>query len=142
MVMNITEIEEVGLDNISNNHRTKNGIGICFFDPYDETLKEFDHTTRIPVYPLEKSLRKFYIVKDDFTITPNIVMVKVKANSDDYIVKSATDGVLDFDEIPRDNIVIDFFSKYPNGIIPFTLSIESLSTSLEEVSITIDLEAK
>lgn len=140
--MNITEIDEVGLDHVSDKYRTRYGVGICFFDPYDETLKEFDSTTRIPVYPMEKSIRKFYIVKDDYTITPNMIMVKVKANSDDYIVKSATDGVLDFEEIPKDNIVIDFFSKYPNGIIPFTLSIESLSTSLEEVSITIDLEAK
>lgn len=140
--MNITEIETIGLENVSDSYKTRQGIGLCFFDPSDEMLKEFDSTTRIPVYPAEVSLRKFYIVKDDYTITPNIVIIKIKANSDDYIVKAATDGVLDFKEIPKDNVVIDFFSKYPSGIIPFTMYIESLSTSLEEVSVTIELEAK
>lgn len=140
--MNVIEIEKVGLQNLSDSHKTRNGIGLCFFDPYDETLKEFDSTTRIPIYPAEKSLRKFYIVKDDYTLIPNIAIVKVKANSDEYIVKSATDGVLDFDVIPKDNVVIDFFSKYHTGIIPFTLYIESLSTSLSEVSLTIDIEVK
>ena len=140
--MNITEIEEVGLDHVSDQHKTKNGIGLCFFDPFDETLKEFDSTTRIPVYPTESALRRFYILKDDYSIITNIVFVKVKSNSDEYIVKASTDDSVDFDQIPKDNVVIDFFSKYPNGIIPFTIYIKSLSTNVEEVSISIELEAK
>ena len=45
MVMNITEIETIGLENVSDSYKTRKGIGLCFFDPSDEMLKEFDSTT-------------------------------------------------------------------------------------------------
>lgn len=138
--MNITQVTEVSLDNISSNHKTRNGIGLCFFDPLDETLKEFNPTTRIPIYPEEKSERKFFLLKDDITLNPNIAILKVSNTSPYYTVKIATDQVLDFSNIPENNVVIDFFSKYPNGIMPVTIQIESLTTSLEYTTLEIDIE--
>ena len=140
--MNVSDIEEVGLDNISDTYKTKNGIGLCFFDPFGETLKEFDSTTKIPVYPLEKVVRRFYVVKDDYNVVYNTITLKIASNSSNYLIKASTAEGADFTQIPNNNTVIDFFSKYPNGIIPLNLYIESVSTNLEEVSLFIDIEVK
>lgn len=140
--MNVSDIEEVGLDNISDTYKTKNGIGLCFFDPFGETLKEFDATTKIPVYPMEKVVRRFYVVKDDYSILYNTITLKVTSNSNNYLIKASTIDNVDFTLIPSNNTLIDFFSKYPTGIIPLNLYIESLSTNLEEVSLSIDIEVK
>lgn len=140
MVVNIVK-SEVDLDNVSDSFKTRNGVGICYFDVEDEILKEFNSNTKIPVYPSEKSTRRFYVVKDDISLLPNTVLIKVTSSSPDYIVKVNTDEN-NFDEIEDGNIVIDFFSKYPNGIIPFTLYIENKTTTINDVPILFELEVK
>jgi len=140
MVVSIVK-NDVGLENISDSFKTKNGVGICYFDPEDEILKEFNSSTKIPVYPSEKSTRRFYVVKDDISLLPNTVLIRATSSSKDYIVKVNTDET-NFDEIEDGNIVIDFFSKYPNGIIPFTLYIESTTTTIDNVPLIFELEVK
>ena len=138
--MKITEIPTVGLDHVSSSYKTKNGVGVCFFDPVEEVLIEFNETTKIPVYPTESCYRRFYIVKDSSDLKYNIVSLRAFSNSTDYIVKSVTDESSDLDLLPDGNVLIEFFSSHASGIIPFTLYIESTTTRYLEANISIELE--
>ena len=138
--MKVTEIPTVGLDNISSSYKTKNGIGVCFFDPLEEVLVEFNSTTKIPVHPTESCFRRFYIVKDSTDLKYNIVSLRAFSSSSDYIVKSVVDETADIDLVPDGNVLIEFFSSHPSGIIPFTLYVKSNTTSYLEADISIELE--
>lgn len=141
--MSISEINEIGLSNLSLDYKTENGIGLCYFDPLDETLKEFNSDVKIPVYPKEKAVRKFYIVKDDMTLIPNVVVFRASSSSSDYIVKSFLgNSEFSFETIEKDNPCLDFFSNYPTGIIPVSIYIESTTVSLSSVVLEIELEVK
>lgn len=142
MVINTIYDQDVGVEHISTSSKTRYGVGICYFDPATEILKEFNTTTKIPVYPGEKSSRRFYIVKDDVNINPSNVLLKVRNTSSSYEVKISTEADVDINTLPENNVVLEFFSKYPNGIIPFSLHIMNKSTTLEEVSIIFDMEVK
>ena len=138
--MKVTETPGVGLEHISNSYKTKNGVGICFFDPLTEVLLEFNETTRIPVYPTEACFRRFYIVKDSFDSHYNVVSLKAYSVSSDYKIKTVPDKVEDISQIPDGNVMIEFFSNYPTGIIPFYLYIESTTTSYLEADLILELE--
>ena len=138
--MKVTETPDVGLEHISNSYKTKNGVGICFFDPLEEVLLEFNENTRIPVYPTETCFRRFYIVKDNYETNFNTVSLKAYSNSSDYKVKTVPDKVDSIEQIPDGNVMIEFFSNYPSGIIPFYLYIESTTTSYLEAELIIELE--
>lgn len=138
--MKVTETPDVGLEHISSSYKTKNGVGICFFDPLEEVLLEFNENTRIPVYPTETCFRRFYIVKDNYETNFNTVSLKAYSNSSDYKVKTVPDKVDSIEQIPDGNVMIEFFSNYPSGIIPFYLYIESTTTSYLEAELIIELE--
>lgn len=138
--MKVTETPGVGLEHISDSYKTKNGVGICFFDPLTEVLLEFNETTRIPVYPTEACFRRFYIVKDSFDSNYNVVSLKAYSVSSDYKIKTVPDKVEDISQIPDGNVMIEFFSNYPTGIIPFYLYIESTTTSYLEADLILELE--
>lgn len=138
--MIITETPDVGLEHISDSYRTKNGVGICFFDPLEEVLLEFNETTRIPVYPTETCFRRFYIVKDNFESNFNVVSLRAYSNSSDYKVKTVPDNTEDISQIPDGNTMMEFFSNYPSGIIPFYFYIESTTTSYLEADLVIEME--
>ena len=138
--MKVTETPGVGLEHISDSYKTKNGVGICFFDPLTEVLLEFNETTRIPVYPTEACFRRFYIVKDSFDSNYNVVSLKAYSVSSDYKIKTVPDKVEDISQIPDGNVMIEFFSNYPTGIIPFYLHIESTTTSYLEADLILELE--
>ena len=138
--MKVTETQDVGLEHISNSYKTKNGVGICFFDPLEEVLLEFNENTRIPVYPTETCFRRFYIVKDNYETNFNTVSLKAYSESSDYKVKTVPDKVDNVEQIPDGNVMIEFFSNYPSGIIPFYLYIESTTTSYLEAELIIELE--
>lgn len=38
--MIISRLENIGTDNLSQNYRTANGVGLCYFDPTEEVLRE------------------------------------------------------------------------------------------------------
>ena len=138
--MKVTETPDVGLEHISNSYKTKNGVGICFFDPLEEVLLEFNENTRIPVYPTETCFRRFYIVKDNYETNFNTVSLKAYSESSDYKVKTVLDKLDNLEQIPDGNVMIEFFSNYPSGIIPFYLYIESTTTSYLEAELIIELE--
>lgn len=142
MVINNTSTVEIGLNNISTNFKTKYGVGVCYFDPADEVLKEFTPSISIPIYPTEKSVRKFYIVKDDPSIIYNNVILTARTESDKYEVKLSVSETEDFSTIENGNTLIEFFSNFSSGIIPFNLYINNKSTSIDDVKLTIDMEIK
>ena len=138
--MMVSDIQEVSLKNLSNTRRTLNGIGICYFDPVTETLLEFGTDTKIPILPLEESIRRFYVVKDNYSLSYNMVSLSINVSSDEYEVKVLSDEHKDPSKIPNNNLLIDFFSNHPNGIIPFNVYTKSLTTSYGEVDLEIELE--
>ena len=102
--------------------------------------KKFYQNSRIPVYPTETCFRRFYIVKDNYETNFNIVSLKAYSESSDYKVKTVPDKVDNVEQIPDSNVMIEFFSNYPSGIIPFYLYIESTTTSYLEAELIIELE--
>lgn len=137
--MIITEVTEIGLEHVSEDHKTKNGIGICFFDPKEEALLEFNPNTTIPIYPNEKSYRKFFIVRDNISLNFNTVILQAETDTSDYTVKIMLNKT---DDVAENNTLLEFFSNYPNGIIPFYIYIESNTTSYLETNLKLILEVK
>ena len=131
-------IEEVGLEALSSLHKTQRGIGICYFDPVDEVLKEFNDDIKIPIYPNEKSYRRFYIVKDNTEINYNTVSITASTNTSEYSIKTVLDQSVE--NVQNNNQLLEFFSNHPNGIIPFYFYIESNTTSYLDAEISIELE--
>jgi hypothetical protein len=141
--MTILTLDNVGLSNINTSTPTTYGIGLCYFDPSSETLKEFSSSTSIPVLPYEESIRRFYILKDSGTIIGNTVSLTVTTQSSDYVVKNTIAGLLDddeFDTINPNNVSIAFLSEFSSGIIPVDIYIKSLTYSLTNVVLNIQLE--
>ena len=138
--MIIAEVPEVNLTHISIAQKTLNGVGICFFDPVTETLLEFNSNTKIPIYPMEESYRRFFIVRDGINITFNTVTIQTIVENSSYVSKLLFDKVQNINTVPENNTVIEFFSNFPNGIIPFYLYIKSNSSSYLDVDLKLILE--
>ncbi len=138
--MIISRLENIGTDNLSQNYRTANGVGLCYFDPTEEVLREFEGNSVLPIYPGEVSKRQFYIVKDGHNLVLNTLTFKASVDDTSYEVKTALDYNADFDAITNGNTVIIFFSQYPTGIIPITVYIKNINDTTEELDLNIELE--
>ncbi len=138
--MIISRLENIGTDNLSQNYRTANGVGLCYFDPTEEVLREFEGNSVLPIYPGEVSKRQFYIVKDGHNLVLNTLTFKASVDDTSYEVKTALDYNADFDVITNGNTVIIFFSQYPTGIIPITVYIKNINDTTEELDLNIELE--
>ena len=138
--MIISRLENIGTDNLSQNYRTANGVGLCYFDPTEEVLREFEGKSVLPIYPGEVSKRQFYIVKDGHNLVLNTLTFKASVDDTSYEVKTALDYNADFDAITNGNTVIIFFSQYPTGIIPITVYIKNINDTTEELDLNIELE--
>lgn len=135
-----TRIESVSTTNLSDTYRTSNGIGLCYFDPRDELLKEFHPSVSLPIYPGESTKRQFYIVKDDVSLLLNVVTFRASVEDADYKIKSSLNFYEDFNEVEENNSVVAFFSQYVSNIIPITVYIENAKDTVEDVTLEIDLE--
>ena len=138
--MIISRLENIGTDNLSQNYRTANGVGLCYFDPTEEGLREFEGDAVLPIYPGEVSKRQFYVVKDGHNLVLNTLTFKASVDDTSYEVKTALDYNADFDAITNGNTVIIFFSQYPTGIIPITVYIKNINDTTEELDLNIELE--
>ena len=138
--MIISRLENIGTDNLSQNYRTANGVGLCYFDPTEEVLREFEGDAVLPIYPGEVSKRRFYVVKDGHNLVLNTLTFKASVDDTSYEVKTALDYNADFDAITNGNTVIIFFSQYPTGIIPITVYIKNINDTTEELDLNIELE--
>lgn len=138
--MVLSKIESIDANNLSSNFKTVNGIGLCYFDPEDEILKEFNPTAILPIYPGEFSKRQFYIVIDDTSLLLNTITFTASLEDSEYSVKSSLDYNDNFEDIVNNNSVIVFVSQYPSGIMPITVYIKNDKDTLEDVILDIELE--
>lgn len=138
--MIISQLDNVGTSNLSQTNKTVNGVGLCYFDPSNEVLKEFDGSAILPIYPGEVSKRQFYIVKDNHNLVLNTLTFKASVDDSSYEVKTALDYNTDFDTVVDGNTVIIFFSQYPTGIIPITVYIRNINDITEELDLNIEIE--
>lgn len=135
-----TRIESISTTNLSDTYRTSNGIGLCYFDPRDELLKEFHPSVSLPIYPGESTKRQFYIVKDDVSLLLNVVTFRASIEDSEYKVKSSLNFYDSFETIEENNSVVAFFSQYPSSIIPITVYVENTKDTVEDVNLDIHLE--
>ena len=138
--MVLSKIESIDTNNLNSSYKTINGIGLCYFDPEDEILKEFNPTAILPIYPGETSKRQFYIVIDDTTLLLNTITFTASLEDSEYSVKSSLNYYDDFENIVNNNSVIAFFSQYPTGIIPITVYIKNEKDTLDDIVLDIELE--
>ena len=138
--MVLSKIESIDASNLDSNYKTINGIGLCYFDPEDEILKEFNPTAILPIYPGETSKRQFYIVIDDTSLLLNTITFTASLEDSEYSVKSSLNYNDNFDDIINNNSVVAFFSQYATGIIPITVYIKNEKDTLEDVVLDIELE--
>lgn len=138
--MNVLRIDEISPVYLSTSFKTSNGVGLCYFDPSDELLKEFTSDVVLPIYPGEESKRQFYIVKDDTSLIFSTLTFKASVENPAYVVKTSLDYNADFSSLPDNNSIIAFFSQYPHGIIPLTVFIKNVSDTIEDLDLDIELE--
>lgn len=124
-------IETIDKNNISKN--MSESVGLCYFDPETEELKEFSPEETINLTPFEHSVRRFYFVKTaelinnvrpiyvKLTAISNILDIEVKLNVGNERLTSK----YDFYDTEINNTVICFFQEYPSGIIPIDLYFKS-----------------
>lgn len=124
-------IETIDKSNISKN--MSKSVGLCYFDPETEELKEFSPEETIHLTPFEHSVRRFYFVKTaeiinnvrpiyvQLTALSNILDIDVKLN----VGSERLTSKYDFYDTEINNTVLCFFQEYPSGIIPIDLYFKS-----------------
>lgn len=62
---------------VSSNTTVSNDVGICYFDPIDETLKELTALDNhvLTVQPIKKSVKKYYLVLDPSVTAPTTISI-------------------------------------------------------------------
>lgn len=138
--MILSRIEDIDARNLSDSYKTVHGIGLCYFDPKDEVLKEFNPTAAIPIYPSEVSKRQFYIVIDNTSLLLSTITLTASITDAAYTVKTSLNYEEDFDTVTANNSIVAFYSQYPSGIIPVTVYIQNNKDTLENVELELDLE--
>lgn len=138
-VINIQELGNINESNISTTGRTINGIGLCYFDPKEEVLKEFTSDITIPVFPMEESTRQFYIVKDDPNLKINTITFKAFGNSSNYEIKSSLNVSEDYASINVNNELLIFLSNY-NNLIPINIYIRNTRYTVEDLMLNISMD--
>lgn len=122
-------------------------IGLCYFDPQEEVLKEFNPSVSIVLGPFEESVRRFYIVKPSNTIQGSIynyVKVSVESSSPYYEVKvkigeGSMSSVESYSQIEGKECST-FFSHYSNGLIPIDFYSKNTSITESEFNLELTLE--
>lgn len=138
-VINVEELGNISDANINTEAKTRNGIGLCYFEPDTELLKEFTSNITIPVFPMEESVRQFYIVRDDPTLKINTILFKAFSDSTDYEVKSALDNNSNYTDLFTNNEVLIFPSNYTN-IIPINIYIKNIRYTATDLILNISMD--
>lgn len=129
-------------------YNLEDDIGVCYFDPEIEQLREFHPGLSFIVNPFETSVRRFYIVKPSTQVKGVSVMytnISFKSVSEDIVFKvrlanERISSVEDFYDVTPENKLNIFFNTYPSGIIPIDVYIESKTNSNIITDVSIDLE--
>lgn len=122
-------------------------IGLCYYNPQEETLKEFDPNTSIVLGPFEESVRRFYIVKPSGVVQGSVysyVKLTASSASPTFDIKLKIGGsylsdIEDFSSIEGKECVA-FFSHYTNGLIPVDFYCKNSSTIENTTSLELTLE--
>ena len=125
------------------------GIGVCYFDPETEKLKEFHSGLSLVVGPFETTVRRFYVVKPSALIngfTPMYSIISFRSISSDitFKIRLGTDrisNVEDFYDIEPNNELNIFFNGYPSGIIPIDVCIASHTNNnvISDMDVTLEV---
>lgn len=142
--MRVKKIETINESNLDPNKPTKNGIGLCYFNPETETLVEFNTSSTIPVLPYEDSIKRYYIVRDQSFSNVNTISITITSSNTDYIIKNIK-GIVDpessdFDSIPNNNTNVLFLSEHTSGVIPIDVYVKSNTYTLTKVPLTVEID--
>jgi hypothetical protein len=121
------------IDNIDATHKTytNNGVGLCYFDPHSESLRELSDNS-LNIAPFEENVRRYYLTVDTDGAIPStatlhfssdvyslVVKHKVKTLSDSLSTTSEFTSILD------SNYTTVFFGQHTTDIIPIDVYIQS-----------------
>lgn len=123
-------------------------VGMCYYDPKTEDLKEFDPSVVIHTGPFERSVRRFYLVKPSGTIRGQLyTQAKIKVESQsphvEHKVKVGLDNISipsDFIEYDLNNEIIVLFSHHTTGVIPIDLYTRCNIANSLEATLALSLE--
>ena len=124
-------IETIDKSNISKN--MSKSVGLCYFDPETEELKEFSPEEVINLTPYEHSVRRFYFVKTAEIINnvrPMYVKLTAISRNSDIDIKlnignERISSKYDYYDTEINNTVISFFIVFNSGVIPIDLYFKS-----------------
>lgn len=138
---------------VSSSTTVENDVGICYFDPIDETLKEISTIDNhiITIQPYKKAIRKYYLVVGTnssittISITPSFTSSLIIDPTDYYSIKtiiSATEPTLSQLDDQDDMNEAEIMNPDPGAIIPIWMLIESkvALNSILGLSFTVDYE--
>lgn len=135
----------VAQDNMIEEGTIANSVGLCYYDPFEETIKEFDATSNImAVNPYERILKKYYLVANDALSIVTIGLVNtesVATYSAKVIISEIKPNFELFDELTSFN-TFKIANPQLGHLIPVWILLESLLpiTTQTNMSITLDYE--
>ena len=122
-----------------------NDIGLMYFDPTSQTLKEFDSSVvNIPLYPYDKTIKRFYLCGPILHDSRNLVIEVLTTDSELYNTKvlvgnnrpTKTDFNLASDSFSFNTSILG--SVYTN-VIPVDVYIESITSTEKTINLEINI---
>jgi hypothetical protein len=122
---------------VSSNSTVQNDVGICYFDPIDETLKELNllNGLILTIQPYKKAIKKYYLVVNPTSSALNYVRIVPTFGSSnvtptDYysiktIISSSEPTLGNYDDLVSMNS-FKIINPAPGAIIPIWVFVESL----------------
>lgn len=123
----------------------ENDIGLMYFDPTTQTLKEFDSSVvNIPLYPYDKTIKRFYLCGPILHDTRNLVIEVVTTASEVYNTKvlvgnnrpTREDFSLATDSFSFNTSILG--GTYTNAI-PVDVYLESLTSTEKTINLEINI---
>lgn len=139
------QIANAAQDSMINEENIANQIGLCYYDPIDESVKEVSSLAShfMSVNPYEKILRKYYLVAKD---TLSVAMIRLTDNSvgpakysAKVIISELKPSIALFDDITPFNL-FKIANPQLNHLIPVWVLLESFEPITEITTMGIELE--
>lgn len=138
-------IANAAQDSMIDNDTVINQIGLCYYDPIDESLKEVSSLAShfMSVNPYEKILRKYYLVATD---TLSVAIIRLTDNSvgpakysAKVIISELKPLISDFDTVTPFNM-FKVANPQLNHLIPVWILLESIEPITEITTMEIELQ--
>lgn len=139
------QIANAAQDSMIDNDTVINQIGLCYYDPIDESIKEVSSLAShfMSVNPYEKILRKYYLVTKNTLSVATIRLVDNSTGPTKYsakvIISEIKPTISMFDSVAPFNL-FKVANPQLNHLIPVWVLLESVEPITEITTMSIELE--